>query len=34
MNKSKSKTFKNIKDCKKFIDVLTIRVRRRFKQYT
>ena len=34
MNRSKNKTFKNIKDCKKFIDVLTIRVKRRFKQYS
>ena len=34
MNRSKNKTFKNIKDCKKFINVLTIRVKRRFKQYS
>ena len=34
MNRSKNKTFKNMKDCKKFIDVLTIRVKRRFKQYS
>ena len=34
MNRSKNKTFKNVKDCKKFIDVLTIRVKRRFKQYS
>ena len=34
MIKSKTKTFKNIKLCKKFINDLTIIVKNRFKKYS